>query len=152
MGTMRATLLALSLSTLGLAGCATTKATGPTTVAITNAQHGPGSADIEIAFEAAGPDQIRLITTMRAVGIEPMDKVVLIVEVGDFVLIDGATSWTGFIEPRATERHEVVLKVREPGSTASLGIRLATSAGSKVLAREDLTFDVKDGVLSFAPE
>ena len=149
---MRATVLALSLATLGLSGCATTKATGPTTVATTNAQHSSGSADIEIAFAPAGPDQIRLITTMRAVGIEPMDKIVLIIEIGDFVLIEGATSWTGFVEPRTTERHELVLKVREPGPTASLGIRVATSAGSEVLAREDLTFNVESGALSIAAE
>ncbi len=145
---MRARSLALSLSMLCLAGCASTKSTGPTTLATTTAQHSSGTADVDIAYEPAGPDQIRLIITLRAVGIDPMDKLVAMVEIGDFVLIEGGLSWTGFVEPRSTERHEVVLKVREPGPTASLSVRVSTSAGSEVLAREDITFNVNDGVLS----
>lgn len=142
----------LLAATIGLTGCASTQTAGPATVATTTAQHSSGTADVEIAFEPAGEDQIRLVTTMRVVGIEPMDKLVITVEVGDFVLIDGSTSWTGFVEPRTTARHEVVLKVREAAPTAQLSVRVSTSAGSEVLAREELTFAVNDGVLSIAGE
>ena len=125
---------------LSLAACVTSGGDGPTSMATVTASDGGAMVEIEVSYTPIDDDSVRIRFALRPIGMDEMDKLALNVVPGDFNVVEGSVQWSGYVAPRETQVHELVLERREDTDPLRASFTLVRFADSGVLAGQDLEF------------
>ncbi|MCH9688397.1 MAG: hypothetical protein K0V04_43605 [Deltaproteobacteria bacterium] len=141
--------LALVLA-LGL-GCAKAPASASLTPVVTDSVEDQGATfGVEVGWRSVSPQEVEVIARMTARGIEQTDKLVLDVSTHGFVIADGTTEWTGFIQPRESYRHAVSFKMLDGDESGRVTLTLRRSMDGTMLWETELLFSRDGGSVKLA--
>ncbi len=137
---MRTRAIALTLA-LGAGAC------GPKNAAPTRQPLGTelvtddsGQFELTVEWKPAGDRTVEIHLSMKAVGLEEMDKVVVEVDHEGFQIADGSLEWTGFVPPRQPQSHSVTLQALEDAEEPMVSVDVFRSVDSTLLYHKEIPF------------
>lgn len=114
--------------------------TSPLDLGTETASDRTGSISVDISLVARPDRESELNFTLKAVGIEEMDKVALEVVTDNMFLVEGGSQWAGFVPPRQPQSHRVVVKPVDDANDPHVRIRVLRFLDSEVLMQREVHF------------
>lgn len=101
---------------------------------------------VEVALRNVAADEVEIVVTMAATGIEQTDNLVVDVKTEGLVITSGTPDWTGFILPRERYKHTVAYKLLdEETSEGTATVTIRRTLDSSQLWDTALVFERTDG-------
>ncbi len=99
-----------------------------------------GTVSVEISLVDRPGNESELNFTLKAVGIEEMDKLALEVVTDHMFLVEGGGQWSGFVPPRQPQSHRVVVKPVDDAEQPHVRISVRRFRDSEVLMQREVHF------------
>jgi hypothetical protein len=132
--------LTLAVS-LGPTSCAKKQqAAGPQNVLSELVIDDTGRAQLDVGYISNPPDMIRLLVELSGVGIDEMDKLAVDVSLDGFDVVEGSSQWAGFVPPRESRKHEMLLRAREDVDEGTVTVTLSRFHDSSLLWEDTARF------------
>lgn len=121
--------------------CSCDKATtSPLDLGTETATDESGSVSVEISLLERPSNESELSFTLKAVGIEEMDKLALEVVTEHMFLVEGGGQWSGFVPPRQPQSHRVVVKPVDDAQDPHVRISVRRFRDSEILMQREVHF------------
>ena len=124
---------------LALGGCEP-QTVSPLDLGTETATDETGEVQVEIQALPRPGGESELRFSLKAVGTQEMDKLALDVALDEMWLVEGGAQWSGFVPPRQTQSHRVIVKPIDGATAPRVRISLSRFRDSVVLMQREVAF------------